>query len=77
MVSVYYRVSPPIAEFITEHPGLKPIVRIGLLPAVAISTVVVNTTSAEKIVIVSLLALASVAMAIWAMRRRGRGPECT
>ena len=77
LVGVYYRVSPPIAEFITEHPSLKPIVRAGLLPAVTMSTVAVNTTSVEKTAIVGLLALVSVALAVWAMRRRGRGPEYT
>ena len=46
LVDVYYRVSPPIAEFITEHPGLKPIVRLGLLPAVVMSTVIVNANPA-------------------------------
>ena len=77
LVSLYYRVSPPIAEFITEHPGLKPIVRVGLLPAVAMSAVAVNTTPAEKKVIIGLLVLVSVALAIWATRRRGRGPQYT
>ena len=77
LVGVYYRVSPPIAEFITEHPSLKPIVRAGLLPAVAMSTIAVNTTPAEKTAIVGLLALVSVALAVWAMKRRGRGPEYT
>jgi putative CocE/NonD family hydrolase len=77
LVDVYYRVSPPIAEFITEHPSLKPIVRAGLLPVVAVSTVVVNTTAAKKIVIVGLLVLVSVALAVWATRRRGRGQEYT
>jgi len=77
LVGLYYRVSPPIAEFITEHPSLKPIVRAGLLPAVAMSTVAVNTTPAEKIVIASLVVLVSVAVAIWATRRRSRGPEYT
>ena len=77
LVDLYYRVSPPMAEFITEHPALKPIVRAGLLPAVAMATVSVNTTVAEKIAIVGLLALVSVALAIWATRRRGRGPEYT
>ena len=76
-VDFYYKVSPPMAEFITEHPNLKPIVRVGLLPAVAISAVVVNPTPADKTAIVSLLALASVAVAIWATRRRGKGPEYT
>jgi uncharacterized repeat protein (TIGR02543 family) len=74
LVDVYYRVSPPIAEFITEHPNLKPIVRAGLLPAVAMSTVAVNTTPVEKMAIIGLLALVSVAVAIWATRRRSRDP---
>jgi len=77
LVDVYYRVSPPIAEFITEHPSLKPIVRAELSPAVALSTIAVHTSPAEKIAIMGLLALVSMAMAIWATRRRGRGPQHT
>jgi hypothetical protein len=77
LVDLYYRASPPIAEFITEHPSLKPIVRAGLLPAVAMSTLVVNTTPAEKAAIIGLLVLVSVAVAVWTTRRRGRGPEHT
>jgi len=72
LVDAYYTISPPIAEFITEHPSLKPIVRAGLLPAVAMSTITVNTTPVEKMAIVGLLVLA-----IWATRRRGRGPQYT
>jgi len=77
LVGLYYRVSPPMAEFIIEHPRLKPIVRAGLLPAVAMSTIAVNTRPAEKIVILGLLVLVSVALAIWATRRRGIGPLYT
>ncbi len=77
LVGVYYRASPPVAEFITEHPSLKPVVRAGLLPAVGISSVVVNTTRVEKMAIVGLLVLVSVAVAVWATRRRARGPEYT
>ena len=77
MVDVYYRVSPPIAEFITEHPSLKPIVRAELVPVVAMSTIAVNTTPVEKIAIVGLLVLVSVVLAVWATRRRGRGSEYT
>jgi len=73
LVGLYYRISPPIAEFITESPGLKRIVRAGLLPAVAMSAVAVSTTPAEKMAIIALLVLASVALAVWAKRRRGRG----
>jgi hypothetical protein len=42
LVDIYYRVSPPMADFITEHPGLKPIVRAALFPAVVISAVIIN-----------------------------------
>ena len=34
LADFYYRTSPPIGEFITEHTSLKPIVRAGLMPVV-------------------------------------------
>jgi len=77
LVELYYRVSPQIAEFITGHPSLKPIVRAGLLPAVAMSTVAVNTTPTQKVAIISLLVLVSVAVAVWATRQRSRRSKCT
>ena len=77
LVEFYYRVSPPMAEFITDHPGLKPIVRASLVPVVAMSTVAVSTTPAEKAAILCLLVLVSVALAIWATRRRSKGSEHT
>jgi alpha-tubulin suppressor-like RCC1 family protein len=77
LVDLYYRVSPPIAGFITEHPSLKPIVRAGLVPVVAMSTVAVNTTPAEKIAILGLFVLVSAALAVCARRWRGKGPEYT
>jgi len=76
-VNLYYRISPSIAEFITEHPSLKPIVRGGLLPAVAISTVAVNTTPTEEMAIASLLVLVSAGVTAWATKRRNRGPQYT
>jgi hypothetical protein len=39
-VDFYYTLSPPIAEFITKHPSLKPIVRVELLPFVVVSKVI-------------------------------------
>ena len=75
LVDLYYRASPPLAEFITEHPSLKPIVRAGLFPAVTMSTVVVNTTMPEKTAMVGLLVLVSVTLTIWVARRRGRVPQ--
>jgi hypothetical protein len=67
LADLYYAVSPPIAEFITEHPSLRPIVRAGLAPAVAISTVAVDTTPVDKAAIPGALLL--VALATWATRR--------
>jgi hypothetical protein len=71
LADIYYNVSPPIAEFITEHPNLKSMVRVGLAPAVAMSTVAVNTAPAEKAAIIALLALVCVALAVWVVGRRG------
>ena len=72
-VDSYYRSSPPIAGFINEHPNLKPLVRAGLVPAIAMSTIVVNTSPVEKAAILGLLVLVSVAVAVWMTRRRSRG----
>jgi len=63
LLKLYYKVSPPMAEFITEHPSLKRIVRVGLLLVLVMSTIVINTTPAEKTAPVGLLMLGSVVMA--------------
>ena len=41
------------------------------------SAVVTNTTLTEKTTIARLLTLVSVAVAVWAKRWRGKGPEFT
>lgn len=71
LTSLYYEYSPPVADFINEHPALKPVVRAGLLPAVAMSNVATNTTSAGKIAIIGSLVLVSVTLAVW-LRWRSR-----
>ena len=70
LVSAYYKLSPPLAGFIDDHPTLKPIVRVGLMPAVGMSTVAVNTTMAEKIGIVGSVALVSFLMLVWLRKSR-------
>jgi len=69
LVSAYYKLSPPVAEFIDDHPALKPMVRVGLLPAVAMSTVAVSTTSGEKVAILGAVLLVTVIVAMWPMRK--------
>jgi len=71
-VSLYYKVSPPMADFIEKHPTLKPIVRAGLWPAVAMSSVALNTTLAEKAVILVAMALFTAALIMWLRRRTRR-----
>ena len=69
LVSVYYRLSPPLARFIDDNPSLKPVVRAGLWPAVTLSTVAVNTTLVQKIAIIGGWVLISIAI-VWLLRRR-------
>ncbi len=69
-VGFYCRVSPPIARFIAGHPRLKPIVRAGLVPVVAISTMVVDTGPRQQVLIPGLVVLVSVLVAVWADRQR-------
>jgi hypothetical protein len=73
VAALYYEVfSPPVAGFIDAHPAVKPLARAALAPVVAISTVAVDTTLAEKLAILGSLALVSVAVVIWVRRRRSR-----
>ena len=71
-MSAYYAVAPPIAAFIDEHPALKPVVRVGLMPAVALSSVVLGTTLAQKIAMLGGLTLVFSATAVWLGRRAVR-----
>ncbi len=71
LAALYYKISPPVAEFITTHPDVKPVVRAGLLPAVAMSTLVLNTTLADNVALGGLWALALAALTAWAVGRRG------
>ena len=70
LVAAYYKISPPIAKFIGEHPALKPVVRVALLPAIAVSTIALTTTLVQKVAIVCGLVLAFTVLAVWARMRR-------
>ena len=44
LTNFYYQISPPIADFMTDHPSVKPIVRAGLMPVVAMCSIVFEIT---------------------------------
>jgi hypothetical protein len=72
LVSAYYRLSPPLAQFIDDYPALKPIVRAELMPAVAMSSVALNTTLAEKAAILIAMALFTTVLIMWLRQRTRR-----
>jgi len=72
LVELYYKTSPPIAEFIDEHPALKPAVRAGLKPVIVMGALAVNTTLAQKIAIVTSMVIISALLVVWIRRRSGR-----
>jgi hypothetical protein len=73
LVSTYYRVSPPMADYIVEHPSLKPLVRFALQPAIVFSSVAINTTPMEKIAIASSLAFVCILVFVGLRRKIIRG----
>jgi len=71
VAALYYNVfSPPVAHFIDTHPQVKPLARAALTPVIAASTVAVDTTLPEKIVIISAMALACAALVVLIRRQR-------
>ncbi|MBW2597748.1 MAG: hypothetical protein JRC55_03680, partial [Deltaproteobacteria bacterium] len=43
VVNFYYAFSPKLADFISEHAGLRTMVRVGLLPLVGLSWIALKT----------------------------------
>jgi subtilisin family serine protease len=68
-VFVYYAVSPRIADFIDEHPALKPGIRAALLPAVGVSTAANGVCLGCKVAITAMLLLVT-AIGPFVARRR-------
>jgi uncharacterized membrane protein len=66
-VSAYYKVSPPIAAFIDDHPALKPVVRAALLPAVGVSEAACMGLAGKSGIVSALLLVSAVAV-VWLMR---------
>jgi hypothetical protein len=68
-VQTYYRHSPPAADFITRHEGLKPLVRAALYPLIGLASLflMLSPTAALALVVATG---GGVAVAVLAIRRR-------
>jgi len=63
-VSAYYRTSPPIAAYIDDHPALKPVVKAGLAPSVAISNIATGTSFAGKVAVAVLMIMLTIVVVL-------------
>ena len=59
-IRLYYRFSPDLAQIIEDDPGLKPVVRIALLPFVGLSYIMLNFGAGGAIILVALMMLSVV-----------------
>ena len=70
----YYKYSPLAADFITEHDGLRAVVRVGLTPLVGMSYVALNTNFAQKMLILTLMLGLMVGACLIRRRSTGQAP---
>lgn len=69
-VDAYYRYSPPAAEFITRHEGLKPLVRIALYPLIGLASLFLMLSPTAITLIVAGGGVGVVLAALAVRRRR-------
>ncbi|MBN1906202.1 MAG: hypothetical protein JW927_14010, partial [Deltaproteobacteria bacterium] len=65
-VEFYYRVSPPIADFIAENETLKSITRLILIPVTALAGLILNTGLSYILIITALIIFT-----LYLLRKRG------
>jgi hypothetical protein len=69
LVSLYSTYSPPIAEYIREHPLARQGVRIAFIPLIGLAALLLKTTGVEQAAIAVLIVFLSVS---YCYRRRIR-----
>ena len=67
-VKAYYRYSPPIADYIAEHDGLRAFVRISLLPVVGISWIALKIGPVSTVTLMLFFISCFIGM-VWYRRR--------
>jgi subtilisin family serine protease len=68
-VEYYYRYSPPIAEFVADHPAMRKAIRITLYPLVAVSAAT-TTSSPSRIILISTVLLGLFSTGILTLMRK-------
>jgi PKD repeat protein len=71
-VSLYYKLSPPAAEFISERPALRRITRAALMPLIYMSRFVLYTTVAQKLIVLAVF-LSFITLVFTLIRKRRAG----
>ncbi|MBI5197683.1 MAG: hypothetical protein HZA19_03650 [Nitrospirae bacterium] len=56
-VDIYYRYSPPAADFLNQHPAFKPLVRMILVPFVGLADFCLSTSPLQKLLFLSCIPL--------------------
>lgn len=73
-VSAYYRLSPPAADFISRHDGLKPLVRLALYPLIGLASLVLTLSPATLALVVIGGGAGLASLTVLAIRRRKAHP---
>ena len=74
---IYYKYSPPIANFITKHDTLKTAVRVGLLPMVAVSYSMLHFGPAITVIGLFLICMLPILLISVCRRRAGSNRVAT
>ena len=62
-VNLYYKCSPPMADFISKHDALRTMVRWGLLPFIGVSWVMLNFGPVPGLMLISLFGFILISLA--------------
>ncbi len=72
LVSVYYEISPGMAQFIDDHPALKPIARVALTPAVTVGATATGMSVTIKALLAGVAICLGLTGVLWMRRRFGQ-----
>ena len=66
----YYEYSPPAADFISNHAGLRAVVCVGLLPLVGLSWVFLKIGAGSTMFLILIIGMVLIYLAKWKKNNR-------